>query len=272
MTTLSHQLRVIRALMRADLKIQLTYRFNFFLEFIGTILSFVVLIFLWRNLFEQRTIIGAYTQHEMMTYLLGGALIAPLVFQVNQGDTINRHIKLGRLDTHLVRPMDLRTFWLTIDFNQRLHNFLIMTPVIALLFLTLSTEIVGPASSAALGLTALAIILGALINYYLFNLVALWAFWADETWGPRFILRVIAEIASGKLLPLHLLPTALAAGFMYLPFAAMLYVPLQIYLGKLTSSEIIQAFSVELIWLGLTSLSFELMLRRGLAKYSAVGG
>ena len=264
--------QVVKAIMHADLKIQLTYRLNYFLEFIGTILSFVVLIFLWQNLFASRPIIGNYTQAEMMTYLVGGALIAPILFQVNQGDTINRHIKLGRLDAHLTRPMNLQTFWFTIDFNQRLHNFLMMLPITLLLVLLLRHELVGPASGWALILSGGAIILGALINYYLFNLVALWAFWADETWGPRFVIRVIAELASGKLIPLHLLPATLGTIFMYLPFAAMLYVPLQLYLGKLDNSTIVQTFSVEVFWLGLTGIAFEFMLKKGLTKYTAAGG
>ena len=272
MSNFTHQRRMIAAIIRADLQIQLAYRFNYFLEFLGTILSFVVLIFLWRALFEHRLVIGTYTRPEMMTYLVGGALIAPLVFQVNQGDTINRHIKQGRLDTYLVRPLGIRTFWFTIDFNQRLHHFLMMVPVVIILGLFLKSELVGPASGLALSLTSLAIILGALINYFLFNLVAIWAFWADETWGPRFVLRVIAELASGKLLPLHLLPATLATVFIYLPFSAMLYIPLQLYLGKLSQPEIIRAFGLELIWLGLLSLAFEWILNRGLAKYTAVGG
>jgi ABC-type uncharacterized transport system permease subunit len=49
------------------------------------------------------------------------------------------------------------------------------------------------------------------------------------------------------------------------------YIPIQIILGRLSTPEIIRAYSVGVIWLVIAILVFNRIWREGLKQFSAVG-
>jgi ABC-2 type transport system permease protein len=57
----------------------------------------------------------------------------------------------------------------------------------------------------------------------------------------------------------------------YLPFQLLLYFPIQLVLGKLSSFQIVQGFVVGAIWLALAVILFNRIWREGVKRFSAVG-
>jgi ABC-type uncharacterized transport system permease subunit len=57
----------------------------------------------------------------------------------------------------------------------------------------------------------------------------------------------------------------------YLPFAMFKYIPIQIILGRLSTDEIIRAYVVGILWLGIAIWVFNRMWSAGVKKFSAVG-
>jgi ABC-2 type transport system permease protein len=114
--------------------------------------------------------------------------------------------------------------------------------------------------------------LGYLIHYFLFYIFSIIAFWMDQTWGPRFVIRTIMEITAGVIIPLSFFPGIWKTILDILPFKYLVYVPMQIYLGKMALEEIGWQMFGAIVWLLIFIFIARWEWKRGLKHYSAVGG
>jgi ABC-2 type transport system permease protein len=76
---------------------------------------------------------------------------------------------------------------------------------------------------------------------------------------------------SGLFVPLTLMPNIVQVIAQYLPFQLQIYFPIQLILGRLSSTQIIQGYVLGIIWLSATILAFNLIWRNGVKRFSAVG-
>jgi ABC-2 type transport system permease protein len=102
--------------------------------------------------------------------------------------------------------------------------------------------------------------------------MALLAFWVLEISTFIFILFAFEYLASGHLFPLDMLPPALRHALAFTPFPSMLYVPIGIYMGKITGHGIALGLLTQLCWVFLMYALARWMWRRGIKKYAAFGG
>jgi ABC-2 type transport system permease protein len=102
--------------------------------------------------------------------------------------------------------------------------------------------------------------------------MALLAFWVLEVSTFIFILFAFEYIASGHLFPLDILPPTILKALHFTPFPYMLFFPVNIYLGRITSSEIVEGLLVQVGWVLAAWALARLVWSRGIRKYSAVGG
>ncbi len=102
--------------------------------------------------------------------------------------------------------------------------------------------------------------------------MAMLAFWILEISTFIFILFAFEYIASGHLFPLDMLPPALQHVLAFTPFPSMLYIPISIYMGKITGGGIALNLLTQLCWVFLMYALARFMWRRGIKKYAAFGG
>jgi len=261
------------AIAKATCQELLAYRSNLLLEVIGGIIAQLVIIAVWYTIFKDlgTETIGGFTLPEMMTYLLGAGIINSFILLDSQGDDINDDINRGNLSNFLVRPLNVSFYWLTRDFCRRMLTFFLGIGEYLILLLLFSEFLVPPASFLLLFLTLFSIILAGILHFLLFYILGVIAFWMDQTWGPRFVMRVIMAVATGSLIPLSLFPGIWHTIFNLLPFKLLVFVPLQIYLGKITTLEIVQEFAYGLVWILVVAGISVWLWKRGIKRYSAYG-
>lgn len=261
------------AIAKATWQEYLTYRTNFLLEIIGGFITQLVIIAVWFAIFQDlgEETVGGYTLAQMITYLLGAGLINSFILQASQGDEINDDINRGYLSNFLTKPFRVPLYWLVRDFCRRLLTLMLGIGEYLIIFLLFSKFLITPASFSFLLLCVLAIILGGILHFFLFYIFSIIAFWMDQTWGPRFVIRVIMSIATGSLIPLSLFPDTWQAIFNLLPFKFLVFFPLQIYLGKISSIIILKEFAVAMVWIVILSGISVWLWKKGLKRYSAYG-
>lgn len=249
------------------------FRLNLFFEVVGGIIQMLAVIALWFAIFQQnKTSIGGYTLQEMITYLLGAGLLASFLLFSAQGDEINDDISYGNVSNFLVKPISIPFYWLVKDFCRKFLTLFLGIIEFAIIFLFFRNFLVGPASFLNLVLSFIAVIIAILLHFLIFYIFSIWAFWIEQTWGERFVIRVIMEIAMGGLIPLTLFPGIWKTILNILPFKFMIFFPMQIYLGKISLSSIGKEFIIALVWLVILGLLSFYVFRRGIKKYSATGG
>jgi ABC-2 type transport system permease protein len=116
-----------------------------------------------------------------------------------------------------------------------------------------------------------AILLGFAISFLMGASLTCIAFWTTRVYSLSEFYWALAVLFSGQFVPLQLMPPFIQQVAGYLPFAMFKYIPIQIILGRLSMDEIIRAYVVGVVWLGIAILLFNRMWRAGVKKFSAVG-
>ncbi len=103
----------------------------------------------------------------------------------------------------------------------------------------------------------------------LMGLLALWTF---EVTGIQFIYRFVNQLFAGALIPLWLFPPVLHTVATFLPFQAVAFLPVSIYLGQLQGAGITDALTIQLVWVVVLYLFAQLVWYRAQRHIVIQGG
>jgi ABC-2 type transport system permease protein len=114
-------------------------------------------------------------------------------------------------------------------------------------------------------------VLGFTVGFLLSAAITSLAFWTTRVYSIHEFYYALILLFSGQFVPLPLMPKLIQDVAQYLPFQLLIYFPIQLILGKLSSIQIIQGFTVGAIWLAISIALFNWVWREGTKRYSAVG-
>ena len=115
------------------------------------------------------------------------------------------------------------------------------------------------------------IVIGAII-YFLFNLLlGAVGFWSPDVWATRFIFNIALMFFAGGFFPLDILPKPVFNFLSLTPFPYTLFFPLKIYLGQLTTLEIVRGIMIGGVWIGILYMFVIIVWKKGLKDYTAYG-
>ncbi len=259
--------RVWAAIFRLGLAEAVAYRAALFVWILTSCFPLIALA-LWSGLAAEAPI-GDYTQDDFVGYFVGAFLIRQLTSCWVVWD-LERQIKTGDLSTMMMRPV-----------HPLVHHLianLAALPVRIVLALPLGLAVLLVVGSGGLGmdLYAVALLVPALVGGWLINftsqvIIGCLAFWITsssalyEFWLGFFI------VLSGYVVPVSLMPEAVAAVLDLLPFHASLGFIVELALGKLATADALFFLLVQWCWVAVFGSLAYLCWRRGLRVYGAVG-
>jgi ABC-2 type transport system permease protein len=266
----------------------LTYRFNYLTRTLFSFIPLFAMLSLWRTIYATKgagSALGGYTQAEMIFYYIMVAVVDVLT-AVNEDDwQIAADIREGNISQFLLKPVDYLWYRLCLFFSGRIVYLFVAVVPLAIFIFCFHNYFVFPASGTALVFFPVSLALTALLQFFLSYTMAMLAFWVLEISTFIFILFAFEYIASGHVFPLDLLPAALehtglspalAQAFyhalMLTPFPSMLYVPISIYMGKITGAGVVSGLLTQLFWVLAMYALARFAWRRGIKKYAAFGG
>jgi ABC-type uncharacterized transport system permease subunit len=109
-------------------------------------------------------------------------------------------------------------------------------------------ELRSPASVEAGVGYAVALVLAWVVSMLLNVLIGLVAFWTLEMNGFRMIYRLVGNFATGALIPLWFMPGGLRTVIELLPFQAIAFVPVSIYVGEPATGSVWTALLLQAFW------------------------
>lgn len=253
----------------------LVYRVNFFMRAAIGLIPLTATIFLWKAIYAgvgDGDEIAGYSLSAMVSYYLA-VLIVDALTAVNEDDwQIVGDIKDGKISQFLLKPLDYAGYRFCLFLSGRvIYMVSALLPVAAFLLLH-HGNLVFPADPAAWVAVLLALTMTAMLQFLMSYTMALLAFWLTEVSTFIFVLYAFEYVAGGHLFPVDILPPALAAFLSYTPFPYQLYFPVAVYLGRLEGAALAQGFCVQAFWVAAFFLGSRLLWRRGLRRYTAVGG
>lgn len=200
-----------------------------------------ILIALW----EASPGLGNYTVLDAITFaFLTQALIGPV--QIFGGMELSERIRTGDVSIDLHRPADLQLWWLADDLGRAAFT-IVGRGVIPLTAGWLTFGLNLPPLTR-LPAVFLALILAVIVSFALRYLVALAVFWIHDSRGVDSVYIVCSLFLSGMILPLVAFPGWLGAIASALPWSALVQVPADVFLGKVTGLSLLHAFAFQAGW------------------------
>ncbi len=245
-------------------------RASFFMERIRALVVLVSFYYFWTAVLRDQPVIAGYNAAAMMTYLLGMNVLRSLVF-ASQSWEVSMEINQGRLSSYLLRPINFMAYTFSRDMAEKSINLVSSIVEICGLIMVFKMVVQWPEEPITWLLFALSAALGMALYFILSFTVACWGFWTSESGGPRWLFELFLEFTAGAFFPLDVLPPTVQKMFALLPSPYMIFTPLQILLEKLDSQQMIHAFMIQIVWLGIVSLLCRTVWRRGLRVYGAQG-
>ncbi len=259
-------------IMKTEWQRQLVHRFNIMSYRIGATFELGTQLIIWTTVFQHQTMIGGYNYKEMMTYVLIGWFFMFCTSNFGFEQQIARQIHLGEISSFLLKPISYIRYTITISIGRNvmaLTSSILIQIVFILLF---HNSLLPPASSLSFFILVPMLLLGYFINLFLSMLIGLCAFWTHNVDGLFFTFRVLNRFLSGAYFPISVLSASLIAVFSYFPFIYTLFVPVQLYLGKITLVQGVHALLVQLGWVVALFILIQLVWRVGIKnKYEGIG-
>jgi ABC-2 type transport system permease protein len=245
------------------------YRFNAVFSILLTGVTIYLLTVVWRAAYGDRTEVGGVEIGQMLTYLtIANLQVRFLTPDVDE--EIRERIREGQIAFDLNRP----TSYPSMLMSGAAGKMIGMLPmlVIGLPVAFIAGELRPPDSVAAGFAYAFSLILAWVIAVELNLMIGLVSFWTLELTGFQMMYRLIGNFATGALIPLWFMPDLVRAVVQVLPFQAMAYLPVSIYVGKPAADNIAVALGIQLLWIGLLIFAIRWIWQRAFAHTVIQGG
>lgn len=257
------------AMFCSQIQLDAAYTAWYWANSVSAVLGMIVYFAFWHAVYRNTSTVGHMDFHQMITYSVIAMLLANYVSGV--GTALATNIKSGNVAIELMRPYDLLLKLVSMDLGSKLTTSIRNAlPLLAIGFIFLGVH--APVSVIGALQFVLSALLGVLIGTQVDLIVGVCAFWTVNTWGLRVLRNGILSIFSGSIIPLTLFPHWLLAISMWLPFASMVYSPVAIYTGTLSSSAAWWSILEQIGWLMAMFLIVRLVWRQALRKVVIFGG
>lgn len=214
--------------------------------------------------------VGGYSLSDALTYtFVSQGLLMPLYMW---GWTeIAETVHSGQIATDLYRPFDYQLYWLSQDLGRASYHLLMrgIAPfAVGAIFFTLRLPTRPQTWLAFIVSAALAVT----VSFALRFMVNLSSFWLIDIRGVHGLAAGAWTLLSGFTIPIAFFPDVFRDLIRFLPFVAMLELPMDVFLERVTGAEVLVTLCVQLVW-ALALLGFgRLMLGAASRKLVVQGG
>ena len=221
-------------------------------------------------LYTGRGEVGGYTLTDALLFTFATQGMAALI-ELWSWWRIAETVQTGQVATDLSRPVDYQLTWLAQDYGRALFQFAArsMPPFVVGV---LAFDLVLPAAPTGWLALIPSLTLAVTVSFGWRFCLNLTAFWLLDHRGVSGIAILVAMLLSGFLVPLAMFPDSVRTAIYLLPFASMIAIPIDVFLGKLRGADLAAALLLQAFWAVAMLLAGRLMLAVALRKLVIQGG
>jgi len=244
--TFSKLLRLYWEFGRVGFVNTLAYRLRYFTGIVTYFIYVSVYYFIWKAIYEHSTSIEGFDFAHLMTYVGVGWIIRSFYFNTIDQD-LAYQVTEGRLAMDLIKPVNIQLMYVARAAGESIFRLGLLTvPTALVLFLVYPLR--PPASAWHAGAFLLSAVLSFFIVAAINFAVGTFALRLQSILGLLRAKFFLLELFSGLLLPISFFPGVFQKIFAVLPFEYISYVPMLIYLGKLSGGGLVRAIAVQFFW------------------------
>ncbi len=248
------------------------YRLEFFGELLGSLVQLLGVYWLWTTLAVSRPELLGASLDQVLTYAILGLVLSGVM----NGANLPRYfiatlMRLGSIQNELVKPLDFHFQVFARACGMGIYH-LLADGLVGALIGVLLLGVRGPASPLHAALFVVSVLLAFLVGFGLNFLLGLVSVFSIEISHISWFYYAITGFFSGQYVPLWMFPPLLASIVSFLPFQALIGIPMSIYIGRFTPAQALQAIALQAAWALAFWLLGRLVWRRGYQRLVVQGG
>jgi len=253
----------------------INYRFNSVIQTLFSNLRLLIIIFFWVLIYNNDTekVLNGFTLYGIITYLVIMDVFGSLIYGLRtSGFDYSGMIKSGSLGPALLKPHSLN---MHVYFRNLADGVTSSLPQILLVVCAMpiiARFLVWDLSLPGFIFIILFLIIGSISTHLMCSTIGFMAFWFEEANAVMWSFMVLFNILTGFFLPLDFFPGWSVGILEMLPFASWGYIQTKLYIGFYPINKIMLMLAVQILWIGILFLLNKVIWKKGIAKYSAVGG
>jgi ABC-2 type transport system permease protein len=255
------------SLLRVGVAEAVAYRAEFVVWLLTTTLPLVMLA-LWAEVARGGPV-GSYTGADFTAYYLTTFIVRQLTGSWVAWE-MNREIKEGLISMRLLRPLHPLVAYAAENMAVLPLRLTLSMPV-AILVLIISGRQHLTHDPILLLLFPVAVAAGWALSFSVMAIIGALAFFIESTVLVFEIWFGIYSLCSGYLVPISLFPSWLAVLLRYLPFHAMLGLPVEIAIGKIGTAQALREVALAGGYVAATVFGAVALFQLGARRYSAYG-
>lgn len=267
--TWSRNVPALAAVARMQMRILYAYRMNALFSMLLIGVQIYLLTVIWRAAYGDRTEVDGISIGQLLVYL---TLVNLQVWflRPKMAEDIQERIRQGQIGFDLSRPVGYPAQLMAGAVGEMIGGLPMLLIGFPVAFI--AGELRGPASIEAGFGYAAALLMAWAVAALLNLLIGLISFWTVEMNGFRMIYTLIGNFATGALVPLWFMPDALRTVVQLLPFQAIAFIPVSIYVGEPATGSLVTALLVQAAWVGILILVIRWIWSRAFRHTVIQGG
>jgi ABC-2 type transport system permease protein len=236
----------------------------------NTVFGFIqayVMLAVW----AARPVIGGFDAVDAVTFtfVVQGMLMVIGMFGGDQ--EMAERIHTGEVAVDLCRPYDYQGWWAAVAYGKAaFYSWARGIPPFLVGALVFDMRLPAEPWMWPAFLAAVALAVG--VGFGWMFLLQTSAFWLIDVRGLNQLGWIAALFLSGTVVPLVLFPTGIEHVLRALPFASMVQIPVEVFLGKHTGADLAGVYLTQVAWIVALGGAGRLLLSRAVRKVVVHGG
>ena len=207
------------------------YRVDFWIGLLSTFFVMYAIASIWFILYQQAPNAFGVTLQQMTSYGVLGVLLSPVMQAATRTrNYIASQVRSGSIEIDLMKPVGFLAHMLARNIGEVAVIVLLRgVPGFVFAFLVLDMQL--PADARHAVACGVSVALGYLVSFGISFLIGLLSLVTHDIRSYNWAFSALIRFASGEVIPLWLFPPLLGAIVAALPFQAIYFVPLSIYVG-----------------------------------------
>jgi ABC-2 type transport system permease protein len=251
---------------RTAIRRKVAHRAELFVLVLASLVPLFMMV-IWMGIAKDAALDG-FTPTKFAAYFALVFLVGEVVSST-AAEELEHDIHSGDIGGFLLKPFNIGLYYFLSESASALVR------VIPIFFLVAGVFVFSEAGTylnlAYLLPALLGVILGFAINYLLYFIGGLAAFWSDQASSFDLVLTYMLTLFGGVLAPLSLYPGWMQSILEWSPFPYVINFPIRVIMGELSSEQLVHGLIFQIVLVLVLSMLARLIWSAGIKRYSVFG-
>jgi len=238
--------RIYGGFLRVGFVNTMAYRLRYYTGIVTYFIYVSIYYFIWEAIYTHSASIEGFDFSQLLTYIAIGWIIRSFYYNNIDQDMATQVLE-GKLAMDLIKPVNTQWMYIAQALGESVFRLTMLTVPTAVVLL-LVYPVRRPAGVASfigfLFSVVLSFFLVAGINFA----VGTFAVRLKSILGLLRAKYFLLELFSGLLIPISFFPHVFQVAFAFMPFQYISYIPVLLYLGKISGLGILKALAIQMFW------------------------